>query len=385
MVCLVDRGFVAALLMAAAAALPGVAFAEGAATPAVPETAPAIPPAAPPVPPASWVPGGGEAKPLAEGAMAEKRERWQLRARADAYAAPIDFILDVHREYRPFDEVMDSYGATAGADGFIASLGPTEGFAALGGDCLLDHCVFTGNFSTGGRVVLDVDLRDGKPNGRFAVAADVYDVPTVHGTLEFVGPAAPDVEVPEDDLIHALALAGFILDDYEGNPRMALAAWQKDRGRAPVGPLGAGDWAALKAEADKAAEAAGWTELRDAKAGYVLTYPAKLLVKDEAIKGGGRRLSSADGRFRVEITTAKPFADAAMEDTYNKLVAEKKGRNVQFASLSGPWLEVKAVEKGEVEWTRIENDEAGMRRLVFRFPEDGDQARLVPLFKLTLP
>lgn len=334
--------------------------------------------AAPVGPPAQWYerdPAAPYAEPASPAERTARRDLLRGRATSARYAQPLEFILDLTR--------APGYEADReDVSGWLASLAPTVGFGALQGSCLATLCVVTVDLPDGSRLAMRLDFSGPSPKASFTVAPDNWSAADIDGTIELTAATGDDLDLGFSGkldalgLNQALSLAGFVPDSYaeEGAPpgpseRVAFARWQQAHDMHPTGLVSATDWGLLQQEADKAAQAAGWTTLADEKAGWSLSYPANVLDKTEKVRGG-RRLAGMEGAFTLEVTVKPALADDAFDAMWEQLKAETKTRTVGGYSRSNQDLWLQAEEKGMRETVVIHGRPGGLLRVTIRYPLD---------------
>jgi hypothetical protein len=304
--------------------------------------------------------------------------------------APQKFVLDL--ELAQGDSAFQSE-----VTGWFAALPPAIASGEISGTCVRGDCALsvdldnaklslTGDIAgpaapAAGRYVLTDD--DSKTTGEGAVRFSPVAGPI--GDLgALAAPGAVGAAELRDLLIWAGVDQGFSNadktepDDIELD---GLAEWQQSQGKPMTGLIFASDLAALRAQAEAAKAAAGWTPFGDDKLGWSAAYPSRLLPKASQ-SGGEHRFLSADGRASLVVAFDPPMSDDQFSALVDKLTSEPGHDHQNYTRVNGD-MELTYVEKGMTVSTAYHNRASGLGRLVFSRPMAADKT--YALFDAVLP
>ena len=269
-------------------------------------------------------------------------------------------------------------------EGWFAGLDDPAPNGSIDGSCVEKHCALS----------LDVDGSKFALSGEFGAVAGPttvrFTVKDDEGKTVQQGPATLRPLTGAVPGLGALAPAGAIdaaeLDTLlvwnhqntgfggndPGDPvgsfqRGAVADWQKGKGRVGTGLIFTTDLAELRADAQAARTAAGWTALGDKAHGWSAGYPSALLPKASRA-AGEQRFASADGKTAVAVAVDPPMTGEVFDAYIAKTTADREGRTgVNYTRVNGD-LQMRYEEKGVVTVVAVHNRENALARLTFTYP-----------------
>jgi hypothetical protein len=271
--------------------------------------------------------------------------------------------------------------------GWFAALPPDMSSDEVSGSCVRSECAvqvsvdggklsfsgdFTGARASSGRFSLTDD--DGK-----AKAEGVTDFKPITGAVGDLGLLAPPDAVTATELRELLLWSdvnqGFNnADDVApgDSERDGLASWQQSNSKPMTGLIFAADLAALRANAEAARKAAGWTKIEGDKQAWSAAYPAALLPKASG-SGSERRFASADGKAVLVVGFDAPMSDDDFSALVDKLTAGGPGRSDQTYTRVNGDMTISYVENGMAVSAAYHDRASGLARLVFSRPKADDK------------
>jgi hypothetical protein len=134
-----------------------------------------------------------------------------------------------------------------------------------------------------------------------------------------------------------------------------------------TGLILAADLRALRAHAEAARAAAGWTRIGGEAEGWSAGYPAALLPKASQA-GREHRFASADGQAVLVVAVDPPVDDDAFAALTDKLTADRPGRSDNNYTRVNADLIQSYVEAGKAVTAVYHSRPGGLARLVFSRP-----------------
>jgi hypothetical protein len=326
----------------------------------------------------AWATAGGV---FAEDASPPVSVRVIGEAAGAADPMPPKFVLDL--ELTKGDSAFQS-----DAKGWFAALPPATASGEISGTCVRGQCALSVDVDNG-KLSLTGDIAgQALPSpGRFVITGDdnkttaegAVSFSAVSGPIADLGELAPPRAVDGAELRELLMWAaidqGFSNVDEAGEPPDdiqldGLASWQQSQDRPMTGLIFAADLAKLRADAQAAKAAAGWTVIGSEKLGWSAAYPAKLLPKATET-GGEHRFVSADGRASLIVAFEPPMSEEAFSALVDKLSNDAvEHRN--FTRVNGD-MEISYVDKDMTVSAVYRNHARGFGRLVFTRPTADDK------------
>ena len=317
----------------------------------------------------------------AVGALAQtqgvKTLRLSGKAPSASDPAPRTFVIDaeVKAGDSDFQTTVDGWFASASAPGASGEVDGTcvEHKCVLAADLDDAKFILTGDFGDAtGPVAAHFTVKDSDDK---TIQEGAATVRPLTDPVAGQGPlAAPDAitEAQLDDLLlwnHQTATSGSPPGDDppSSSQREALASWQGDKGRLATGLIFTADLAELRAGAEAARKAAGWTPLGDAAHGWSAGYPAAVLPRISRA-GAEQRFTSADGQATLVIAVDSPMTSDDFDVFVEKVSADREGRTeVDTTRVNGD-LQMSYQEAGMVTVAAYHNRDNGLARVVFTYP-----------------
>jgi hypothetical protein len=162
-------------------------------------------------------------------------------------------------------------------------------------------------------------------------------------------------------------------DPPTSSQRDTLAEWQDDKGRLATGLIFTADLAELRAGAEAARQAAGWTPLGDAAHGWSAGYPAAILPKSSRV-GAERRFTSVNGEAVLVIAVAAPMSSDDFDAFVEKISADREGRTQVDTIRANGDLQMSYEEAGMVTVAAYHNRDNGLARVIFTYPAKAKDA-----------
>ncbi len=290
--------------------------------------------------------------------------------------APQRFVIDarVIEGEEPFQSSIE---------GWFASLAPIDaGAGEIEGTCVQERCAVSVNLEVG-ELGITGDFARGGGQGQASLKQEWSEAPPTPPTpVRFtafseeapgLGRLAPRGSIGAHELSDLLAWTGTDLgfsnlDDEEpdGRERRGLADWQLANGRSPSGLLLEGDLAALKAEADAARRAAGWTKVEGAP--WAAGYPSAVLRPV-----GVGRFASPDGRAELVWALDAPMNEADWDALVERETADREADEDRSYTRVNDDLELAVTRAGARHVFVWLNRPGGLARMAYRYPV-GDEA-----------
>lgn len=136
----------------------------------------------------------------------------------------------------------------------------------------------------------------------------------------------------QENLIWIGAYSGMADGAFGRQTYDAIATFQRSIRKTPNGILTPADLAALRATAQKAKDAAGFTLVDDTKSGVRIGVPLKVLPNRSDNPNGGSRWQSQDGKVTLDTRVAPP--DATLQSLYDRnLAIQTPGRVLNYKVL----------------------------------------------------
>jgi hypothetical protein len=297
--------------------------------------------------------------------------------------APQTFVIDA--EVKPGDGDFQT-----SIDGWMASIAEPASSGEVDGSCVEHRCgltadlpnakfILTGDFGDAtGPVAVHFTVKDGDDKTVQEGAAIVQRLTgPVAGLGELAAPNAL-TEAQMDDLLmwnQQTVTSGSPPGDDppSGSQRDTLAEWQNGKGRLATGLIFTADLAELRAGAEAARKAAGWTPLCDAAHGWSAGYPAAVLPKSSRV-GPERRYASANGEAVLVIAIDAPMSSDDFDAFVEKVTADRAGRTeVNTIRINGD-LQMSFQQAGMVTVAAYHNRDNGLARVVFTYPAKAKDA-----------
>lgn len=101
----------------------------------------------------------------------------------------------------------------------------------------------------------------------------------------------------------------------------------------------------------QASAQAGYRRYHNARFGYSISYPVKILIpQGEAANGDGQKFLSSDGRTEMLVYGSHNVFDQTLQQVYQKELrrAEHPNRLVTYQVLRADWFVVSGIEDGRV-------------------------------------
>ena len=315
-------------------------------------------------------------------------------AHADEPARSLRLIADAPSATDPapqhfvIDALVKSEGGEAQStvEGWMAAVEAPAASGELSGSCVERHCVLTVDVN-GDKlsIVGDFGAPTGPVKARFTLKDDegkvlqqgAVTLTPLDGAVPGLGALAPPTALTANQLDDLLMWIGETVAAGTRNPedppdsfgRDTLATWQEGKGHLATGLIFAADLAELRAEAQAARKAAGWTALGDAAKGWTAGYPATLLPKASRA-GAEQSFASADRKARLLLVIDPPMSGEAFDTFVHTTTADREGRtNTDYTRVNDD-LEMRYEEDGKVTVAAYHNREGGMARMIFTYPAD---------------
>jgi hypothetical protein len=297
--------------------------------------------------------------------------------------APKTFVIDA--EVKPGDGDFQT-----SIDGWLASTAEPASSGEVDGTCVEHRCVLTAALDNA-KFILTGDFGDA--TGPVAVHFTVKDpddktlqegaatVQPLTGPVAGLGElATPDAltEAQMDDLLmwnQQTVTSGSPPGDDppSSSQRDTLAGWQGDKGRLATGLIFTADLTELRADAEAARKAAGWTPLGDAAHGWSAGYPAAVLPKSSRV-GAEQRFTSANGEAVLVVAVDAPMSSDDFDAFVEKVSADREGRTEVDTIRANGDLQMSYQQGGMVTVAAYHNRDNGLARVVFTYPAKAKNA-----------
>ena len=318
---------------------------------------------------------------LAAGAGAVHSAPMRLIFQAPLAKSPVPtrFVIDARTE--PGDGEFQTT-----VKGWFAALPPDPPASGeVEGTCVEARCGLKVSLDDG-ELNLTGDFGAAQPGvGRYRLAGS-GDTPgaegavnggVIAGPIVGLGELAPQDAVSGPELLDLLAWNGsesgkqFGADDPkappEGFERESLAVWQGAKGRPMTGLILAGELDELRAGAQTARRAAGWTAIADLGPGISAAYPATVLPHLKNL-AAVRRFETVDGHAWLEIATGPALNSEAFDALVDRLTADDPARKDVNYTRVNDYLELRYEKTGQVTLAVYHSLPRGLVRLEFAYP-----------------
>lgn len=164
---------------------------------------------------------------------------------------------------------------------------------------------------------------------------------------------------------HYTGTANGQLDNATGQ---AIMAFQRSLGDRADGRLTDAQFVELLKQSSMARSRVGWTSYVNQELGYRIGYPGRILTKAKPNGAGGRILSSADDKRRLEIEVLDPMSDADFRKFYDTVRAGGSGSTIGKAEFGNRYFIFEGTQGGERFVARVEQRERGLVGFSFFYP-----------------